>query len=75
MAKPQTTRLREKDEPIAGGVRIIDVQYTVVRDPHAPRKRSGWFRAVRLYFFALIVAAALGFIIPPLFVLVGELTR
>lgn len=74
MSRPQATRLRERSEPVPDGAHIIDASFTVVRDPYAPKKKS-WFRAVRLYLFALIIAAALGFIIPPLFVLVNTLAH
>ncbi len=74
MGKPHATRLRESSDPVADGAHIIDASFTVVRDPYAPKKR-GWLRAVRLYLFALVIAAALGFLVPPLFVLMGELTH
>ncbi len=74
MAKPHATRLRENIEPVSDGAHIIDASFTVVRDPYAPKKR-GWFRAVWLYIFALVIAAALGFIVPPLFVLMGALAH
>lgn len=74
MGKPHATRLRESAEPVADGARIIDASFTVVRDPYAPRKRS-WLRALRFYLFALIIAAAIGFLIPPLFVVMNALAH
>jgi hypothetical protein len=75
MAKLHATRLRENTEPLAAGARIIDANFTVVGDSARPKKKKGWFHAAQLYLLALVIAAALGFIVPPLFVLVGELTR
>jgi hypothetical protein len=58
---PRTTHLRETETAAASSAEVIDAKFTVV----ATRKRSGWFRHVLMFLFALVCAAAIGFLIPP----------
>jgi hypothetical protein len=68
MARQSTTRLREAENAPAREARIIDAQFKVVRSG----KRSR-IAALGRWLLALAVAAAIGFLIPPAFVLVQEI--
>jgi hypothetical protein len=71
MPRPAATQLREQREPAPPPTAVIDASFKVVG-------RRSWFGGVWRGFLALCIAAAVGFLIPPFWVLVrnvGELLR
>lgn len=67
MPRLRATPLRETPNAAPPTARVIDAKFTVVG-----RKR-GILRAVWTAFVAVAIAAAIGFAIPPLFVLTQDL--
>lgn len=68
MSDPQPIRLRESQEPLADGARVIDADYKIVGRKRAFMRRLMWWIG------AFAIAAAIGFLIPPLWVAIEGVT-
>lgn len=66
MPRPAVTRLREQQDAAPLGGPVIDASFRVVR-------RNSFWRRMRKRFYAVLLAAAIGLAIPPLWVLVQHL--
>ncbi len=64
----RAAKLRENPAAAPAGAEIIDVNFTVVRG----RKRS-WRRRIGAALFAILLAALIGFAIPPVILLANAL--
>jgi len=65
MGRHESIPLRESGEALAPDARVIDVKYTEVRDP----RHTIWGR-IKAALQAVLWAAAIGFMIPPAWVLI-----
>ncbi len=73
MGRHETIRLRETGEMLASDARVIDAKFSEVRDP----RHTVWGR-VKAALQAVLWAAAIGFMIPPAWVviqIIGESFR
>ncbi len=68
MSDPQPIRLRESQEPLADGARVIDADYKIVGRKRAFMRRLMWWLG------AFAIAAAIGFLIPPLWMAIENVT-
>jgi hypothetical protein len=68
MSDPQPIRLRESQEPLADGARVIDADYKIVGRKRAFVRRLMWWAG------AFAIAALVGFLIPPLWVAIENVT-
>lgn len=65
MNRPQATPLREQSGPAPRGAKVIDAQFKVVR-PSRLALMGRWL-------FAFAIAGAVGFLIPPAWVVLQEI--
>jgi hypothetical protein len=70
MGRHETIQLRETERTRAPNARIVDVKFSEVRDP----RRTLWGRT-KSVMQALVWAAAIGFLIPPAWVLFQVITE
>ena len=67
MPAPLSTVLRETPDAAQSGARVIDARYEVVKG-----KNRGIIRRIKTALFAIFLAALIGFLIPPAWVLIQE---
>jgi hypothetical protein len=70
MGRHETIRLRETERTIAPNARVLDVKFREVRG----ERRTLWGRT-KSVLQALVWAAAIGFLIPPAWVLLQVITQ
>ncbi|MEQ1617823.1 MAG: hypothetical protein ABL883_05715 [Terricaulis sp.] len=68
MARRKTTRLREARDPAPPAGAVIDVPFKVVR-------KSAFWTRMRRRFYAVLIAAAIGLSLPPLWLLLQRLNE
>jgi len=68
MSDPQPIRLRETSEPLADGARVIDADFKIVGRKRAFMRRLMWWIG------AFAIAAVVGFLIPPVWVAIEDVT-
>lgn len=66
MARRKTTRLREARNPAPPAGAVIDIPFKVVR-------KNGFWTRMRRRLYAVLIAAAIGMSLPPLWLLLQRL--